>query len=169
VAEPDGFREFVESRSTDLLRSAWLLTGDWHAAEDLVQSALIKTWPRWDGLIRKDRPELYVRRVMLTTYLSWRKRRWTGETPVAAPPEPHGATDPTDLLDVRRSLCAGLAMLPPRQRAVVVLRYFDDLTEVDTAQAMGCSVGTVKTHASRALHTLRQIPGLAITPDAEVS
>lgn len=157
--EPVGFREFVEARSRDLLRSAWLISGDWHTAEDLVQAALAKTWPRWDRLTRADRPELYVRRVMLTTYLSWRKRKWSGEIPTAQLPEPTGPQGADS--DVRQALVTALRGLPPRQRAVVVLRYLDDLTEADTAHALGCSVGTVKTHASRAMASLRRVPGLA--------
>lgn len=167
--EPEGFREFVEIRSASLLRSAWLLTNDWQAAHDLVQTSLLKTWPRWDKLVRRDRPELYVRRVMLNTYLSWRDRRWNDERPAALLPEPGVEGDPLGATDLRVTLVAALAMLPPRQRATVVLRYFDDLTEADTALALGCSVGTVKTQCSRAMHTLRAMPALADVLDAEVS
>jgi RNA polymerase sigma-70 factor (sigma-E family) len=168
--EPEGFREFVEGRSASLLRSAWLLTNDWHVAHDLVQTALLKTWPRWETLVRRDRPELYVRRVMLNTYLSWRERRWNGESPTERLPEAGGAQgDVLGTTDLRMTLVGALATLPPRQRATVVLRYFDDLTEADTAIALGCSVGTVKTQCSRAMHTLRTMPGLADLLDAEVS
>lgn len=163
--EPDGFREFVAARQRDLLRSAWLISGDWHTAEDLVQTALVKTWPRWNRLIRDDRPELYVRRVMLTTFLAWRKRKSYGEIPLADLPE--SAVKDGDDADRRRAIVAALHTLPPRQRAVVVLRYFDDLTEADTARALGCSVGTVKTHASRAMATLRGAPGLATALNEE--
>lgn len=166
--EPQGFREFVRVRSTDLLRSAWLLTGDWHTAQDLVQTALMKTWPRWDMLARRDQPEFYVRRVMLTTYLSWRQRRWVGEVPVSELPEPASVDNGALDSDVRRSLLAALTVLPPRQRAVIVLRYFDDLTEAETARALGCSVGAVKTHSSRALAHLRAMPELAPAFDSEV-
>ena len=78
-SEPDGFREFVEARSSALLRSGWLLTGDWPSAEDLVQTALAATWPRWTSLTRQDAPEVYVRKIMVNTFLRWRRRRWTGE------------------------------------------------------------------------------------------
>ena len=167
MEEPDGFREFVETRSSNLLRSAWLLTADWQAAEDLVQTALAKTWPHWDRLVRRDRPELYVRKVMLTTYLSWRKRRWTGEVPFA---EVAGSASRSDAVDaaLRHDLLCALRDLPPRQKAVIVLRYFDDLTEADTAEALGCSIGTVKTHASRAMAHLRGVPGLATALQREV-
>jgi RNA polymerase sigma-70 factor (sigma-E family) len=156
VRDEDEFADFVRERSPELLRSGWLLTGDWHAAHDLVQTALEKSWPRWGRRI--DHPEAYVRRVMLTTYLSWRRRRWTGELPTHSPPE-HATPD--DGSDVRLSLLGALSGLTPRQRAVLVLRYFDDLSEQETAALLGCSVGTVKAHASRGLQQLRATPGLA--------
>jgi len=167
--EPEGFREFVEVRSASLLRSAWLLTNDWHSAHDLVQTSLLRTWPRWEKLVRRDRPELYVRRVMVNTYLSWRARRWSSEMPVGCIPETGVGSDPSGATDLRMTLVAALAALPPRQRATVVLRYFDDLTEADTALALGCSTGTVKTQCSRAMRTLRAMPALAHVLDAEVS
>jgi len=143
-AEPDGFRDFVESRSPALLRSGWLLTGDWSSAEDLVQTALAAAWPRWAGLRRQDAPELYVRKIMINTFLRWRQRRWNDEVATG-----------------RHALQAALDRLPARQRAVVVLRYFADQTETQTAAAMGCSVGAVKSHAAKALARLRDAPGLA--------
>ena len=84
-SEPDGFREFVETRSSALLRSGWLLTGDWPSAEDLVQTALAAAWPRWATLTRQDAPELYVRKIMVNTFLRWRRRRWTGCRPDSGP------------------------------------------------------------------------------------
>jgi DNA-directed RNA polymerase specialized sigma24 family protein len=87
VHEPDGFREFVAARSAALVRSAWLLTGDEGEAQDLVQTALARTWSRWSRLVRQDAPEAYVRKVMLSTYLTWSRRRWRGEVPVDAVPE----------------------------------------------------------------------------------
>ena len=164
--EPEGFREFVEGRSSDLLRSAWLLTGDWPAAEDLVQTALVKTWPHWNRLVRRDRPELYVRKVMLTTYLAWRKRRSASEVPIAEVVE--AASGSSIDAELRNVVMSAWRELPPRQRAVVVLRYFDDLTEAETAEALGCTVGTVKTHSSRAMAHLRGVPGLAAVLEPEV-
>jgi RNA polymerase sigma-70 factor (sigma-E family) len=164
VGESDAFTDYVRGRSPELLRSAWLLTGDWHAAHDLVQTALEKSWPRWGGRI--DHPDAYVRRVMLTTYLSWRRRRWTAEVPTDELPETGGDAEQSDL---RLSLLTALAALTPRQRAVVVLRYFDDLSEAETAQLLGCSVGTVKAHASRGLHQLRAMPGLAASLGVEAN
>lgn len=163
MPESDGFADFVRERSPALLRSAWLLTGDWHSAHDLVQTALEKSWPRWGR--RMDHPEAYVRRVLLTTYLSWRRRHWTAEVPTAELPE---ITDPSDEIELRQALLGALAVLTPRQRAVIVLRYFDDLSEADAAEALGCSVGTVKAHASRGLAHLRATPGLAESLGQEV-
>jgi RNA polymerase sigma-70 factor (sigma-E family) len=161
LAEPDGFRDFVEARSPALLRSGWLLTGDWPAAEDLVQTALAAAWPRWDSLRRQDAPEAYVRKIMVNTFLRWRKRRWNGEVATGRLPETAAYGDVFALVDARQSLVAALDRLPARQRAAVVLRYFADQTEAQTAAAMGCSVGAVKSHSAKALARLRDSPGLA--------
>jgi RNA polymerase sigma-70 factor (sigma-E family) len=155
VAAPDGFAAFVQTRSPSLLRSAWLLTGDWASAQDLVQVALSKTWQRWDHLIRRDEPEVYVRRVMFNTYATWRRRRWSGEIPTEALPELPVADAAFDDLERRDALLTALASLPRRQRAVIVLRYFDDLTERQTAAVLGCAVGTVKSSTAKALAQLR--------------
>jgi RNA polymerase sigma-70 factor (sigma-E family) len=160
-SEPDGFRDFVEARSSALLRSGWLLTGDWPSAEDLVQTALAAAWPRWDSLISQDAPEPYVRKIMINTFLRWRQRRWNGEIATGRLPELQVYGDAFAQIDARQALIAALDRLPPRQRAVVVLRYFADQTEAQTAAAMGCSVGAVKAHASKALARLRDAPGLA--------
>lgn len=164
MGDSEVYADFVRDRSPELLRSAWLLTGEWHASHDLVQVTLEKCWPRWGKRI--DHPDAYVRRVMLTTYLSWRRRRWTAEIPTAELPETTGASEQTDL---RISLLGALNVLTPRQRAVVVLRYFDDLSEAETATVLGCSVGSVKAHASRGLQQLRATPGLAASLGVEAS
>jgi RNA polymerase sigma-70 factor (sigma-E family) len=160
-SEPAGFRDFVEARSNALLRSGWLLTGDWPSAEDLVQTALAAAWPRWTSLTRQDAPEAYVRKIMVNTYLRWRQRRWNGEVATGRLPEQQAYDDVFAQVDARQALIAALDRLPARQRAVVVLRYFADQTESQTAAAMGCSVGAVKSHASKALAKLRGAPGLA--------
>lgn len=162
MEEPDGFREFVASRSRPLLRSAWLLTGDWALAEDLVQTALATTWLRWGRIVRRDAPEVYVRRVMVSTYLSWTRRRWRGELPARELPEVVARTDLMADADLRESVRIELDRLPRRQRAVLVLRYFDDLTEVATAEILGCSVGTVKSQAFKALTKLRESPTIGV-------
>ena len=123
---PAGFRDFVEARSNALLRSGWLLTGDWSSAEDLVQTALAAAWPRWTSLTRQDAPELYVRKIMVNTYLRWRRRRWNGELATGRLPELQAYGDVFAQVDARQALIAALDRLPARQRAVVVLRYFAD-------------------------------------------
>jgi RNA polymerase sigma-70 factor (sigma-E family) len=171
VQEPDGFREFVAARSPALLRSAWLLTGDEALAQDLVQTALARVWPRWSRLAEPSRAEpsraepslaeAYVRRVIATTYANWWRRRWRAEQPTADVPDRTGARDEFTVAEAGHDLAAALAILTPRQRAVLVLRYFEDLTEAQTADALGCSVGTVKSQAHKALARLRQHPWLA--------
>jgi RNA polymerase sigma-70 factor (sigma-E family) len=160
VHAPEGFAEFVAARSPALLRTAWLLTGDRGRAEDLVQEALAKTWRKWSSVAERERPEAYVRAVMVNTSVSWWRRRWRGEIPTELLPDPSGYSDPMAHVDVREAVRQALATLSPRQRAVLVLRYFDDLTETETAAAMGCSVGTVKSQASRAMARLRESPQL---------
>jgi RNA polymerase sigma-70 factor (sigma-E family) len=160
VQEPEGFSDFVAARSRALLRTAWLLTGDWALAQDLVQTALAKAWPRWSRIERAD-PEAYVRRILVTTYATWWRRRWLGETPSSALPDQAVRADQYDEADRRSVVATALASLTRGQRAVVVLRYFDDLTEAQTAQALGCSVGTVKSQHARALAVLRRSTSLA--------
>lgn len=159
------FEEYVAVRGPFLHHTAWLLTGDHHRAEDLVQTALGKTWPHWSQIAESGEGsyDAYLRRVMMTTYISWWRRRWTAEYPTETLPETsaHGADPPTEAADRRHDLLTALALLPRGQRAVVVLRYFHDLTEAQTAETLGCSVGTVKSQTSRALATLRTSPALA--------
>lgn len=157
------FDEFVAARSTALWRSAFLLTGDRHRAEDLLQAALVKTWRRWDRLDRHsaETAEAYARRALATTYTDWWRRRWRGEVPTGSLPDDQAGPDETARVDSRRDVLTALAALPRGQRAVVVLRYFDDLTEQQAADALGISVGTVKSQASRALRALRSSPVLS--------
>lgn len=168
VTDSDGFHDFVARRSAPLLRSAWLLTGDEASAQDLVQTALAKTWVRWAQVVRKDEPSAYVRRVMTSTFLTWRRRRWRGEIPMATTPDAADAGDETDCHDLRQCVRVALQELPAGQRAVVVLRYFDDLSEAQAAAALGCTVGTVKSQTSRALVRLRASAALAGLWDEEV-
>jgi RNA polymerase sigma-70 factor (sigma-E family) len=150
------FEDFVVVRSGRLLRTAYLLTRDRGLAEDLLQTALAKAWLAWNRL--DSQPEPYVRRIIVNTYATWWRRRWRGETPTASPPEP-AAPDGLGPAAVH-DLWVALGRLPRRQRAVVVLRYFEDLTEADTAELLGCSVGTVKSQAAKALAKLRVDPAL---------
>lgn len=148
------FEEFVAGRGQALQRFGYALTGDWTLAEDLLQTALAKAYPRW-WRIKQENPESYVRKIMINTWSSWWRRRWRGEVPSAQLPD---AAEPDcySCIDTRQSLRAALATLAPRQRAVVVLRYHQDLSEAQVADLLGISVGTVKSQAAKALATLRE-------------
>ncbi|MBB5838348.1 SigE family RNA polymerase sigma factor [Kribbella italica] len=157
----DSFDAFVLARSGRLLRTAYLLTQDHALAEDLLQTALAKVWFAWSRIEGGD-PEPYVRKVLVNTYSTWWRRRWNGEQPTdelpeSAGPEGTGAAERTDLW-------RALQQLPRRQRAVVVLRYYEDLSEAETARILGCSVGTVKSQASKAFAKLRLDPNLIDPP-----
>lgn len=149
------FREFVAARSGALLRTAYLLAGDWATAEDLLQTALTKTYLAWKRLGGIDAIEPYARRVMVNTSTSWWRRRWHGERPTEVLPERAGVDEIEQQLD-RDALWRHLQALPARQRAVLVLRYYEDLSEAQTAALLDISVGTVKSQTSRALNTLRR-------------
>ncbi|WP_018349468.1 SigE family RNA polymerase sigma factor [Longispora albida] len=152
---PDGFDEFVRTRSPRLLRTAYLLTRDWALAEDLLQTALARAWSAWRRV--SGDPEPYVRRILVNTYSSWWRRRWNSEQPTADLPDTPAAE--ADLAE-RERVWRALGQLPRKQRTVLVLRYFEDLTEAETADVLGCSVGNVKSQASRALAKLRLDPNL---------
>ncbi|MFU8851624.1 SigE family RNA polymerase sigma factor [Micromonospora sp. SL1-18] len=153
--------DFVASRTPALMRVAYLLTGDRHAAEDLFQSALARTIPRWRSLRHAD-PEGYLRTVMYREQISWwrrlRRRRETALTGDEAI-----QSDPSAGTDVRLAMRAALRHLPPAQRAVVVLRYYEDLPEARVAEVLGCTVGTVRSRTHRAVTRLRQL-----LPDVEL-
>ncbi|MET7707231.1 SigE family RNA polymerase sigma factor [Micromonospora sp. NPDC005413] len=157
------FREFVAARSAALLRTAYLLTGDWATAEDLLQTALTKTYLAWKRLGGIEAVEPYARRVMVNTSTSWWRRRWHGERPTEVLPERAGVDEIEQQLD-RDLLWRHLKELPNRQRAVLVLRYYEDMSEAQTAAMLDISPGTVKSQASRALATLRRRMG-ADAPD----
>ncbi len=152
MADRSGYDEFVAARSPRLLRVAYLLTRDWAEAEDLLQTALMKAWFAW-ARIDSD-PEAYVRRIIATTFTSWRRRHWSGEISRADLPERSGP-DAMSGVEDRHGLWPALGRLPRRQRAVIVLRYFEDLTETQTAATLGIAVGTVKSQTSKALAALR--------------
>ena len=158
MRDDDEFRAFVAARSAALLWFAHVLTGDPQLAEDVVQTALAKTALAWPRVKRKDNPEGYVRRAIVNTHLNRMRRRPWLERPVEAVPETadRGATFDGDV-DEREAMWQALAQLPPRQRAVVVLRYYEDLSEAEIADVLHCSRGTVKSQASKGLHHLRTI------------
>jgi RNA polymerase sigma-70 factor (sigma-E family) len=146
------FADFVALRYGDLLRTAYLLAGSHHAAEDLVQACLLKAMSRWDGIAE---PMTYLRRVMVNQRVSW-WRRLRREMLRADPPD-GVAPDDVGAAAERAVVLAALAGLPPRMRAVLVLRYWEDQSEAQTADLLGCSVGTVKAQASRGLARLRTV------------
>jgi RNA polymerase sigma-70 factor (sigma-E family) len=148
------FRDFVTSRSPALLRTAYLLGGDWATAEDLLQVALTKTYLAWLRLGTIDAVEPYARRVLVNTATSWWRRRWHGERPTEVLPD-LPASDGLDERLERDRLWRHVVMLPARQRAVLVLRFYEDQSEAETARLLGVSVGTVKSQCARALATLR--------------
>jgi RNA polymerase sigma-70 factor (sigma-E family) len=154
----EDFDGYVAVAWQRLLRSAWLLTGDWHRAEDLLQTVLARAYGRWHRL-QGGSPDAYLRAMLATTYLSWWRRRWRGELPTRHLPE-NATADEHDAVELRQVIGAALAALPDRQRAVLMLRFHADLTEAETARTLGISVGTVKSSTSRALARLRADPHL---------
>jgi RNA polymerase sigma-70 factor (sigma-E family) len=158
------FGDFVAARTPALTRLAYLLVGDQHGAEDLLQTALTKTAARW-GRLRHADPEVYVRQVMYHEQVSrWRRRARRREVAVSQPPEAICA-DPTGHADLRLAMRTALLRLPPAQRLVIVLRYYEDLTETQVAEAIGVSVGTVRSRTHRAVQRLRNLmPELGHAP-----
>jgi RNA polymerase sigma-70 factor (sigma-E family) len=151
---PEEFRKFASERASPLHRSAYLLCGDWHLAHDLVQETLVKVYQHWPRVRQADNPDAYVRRMLLNE-IRGRWRRRDRVVPVAAYPAELATPDATDDIARRDRLRQALLTLPLQQRATVVLRYFEGLTQRETAAAMGCSEGTVKSQSSRALSALR--------------
>jgi RNA polymerase sigma-70 factor (sigma-E family) len=152
MADGTGFDEFVVTRSAALLRAAYRLTGERALAEDLLQTSLAKCWFVWGRI--EGPPEPYVRRTMTTTYAGWWRQKWRTERPTGVLPElaaQHGHA-----IEDRDVLWRALRPLPRGQRAVVVLRYYEDLSEIETAAALGISVGTVKSQAAKAVASLRR-------------
>jgi RNA polymerase sigma-70 factor (sigma-E family) len=153
------FAEFVAARSASLHRAAYLMVGDVGLAQDLVQEALTKTYVAWPRLRDPGKADAYTRKAITTTAISWfRRKSWYGERATGALPE-GSESGHAEQVAVRASLMQALAQLPPRQRAVVVLRFYEDLTEAQTAAVLGCAVGTVKSQGSAALAKLRDLMG----------
>jgi RNA polymerase sigma-70 factor (sigma-E family) len=150
------FTAFVRERGAALTRTAFFLTGDRHLAEDLVQTALAQTYVHWSRIRDLDQVEAYTRRVLVNANAAWWRRRSATEVPVEAFPDVAGGDDTLAVAE-REPLVAALRRLPQRQRAAVVLRYYADLSEADTAAALGCTLGTVKRHTSRGLERLRSL------------
>jgi len=162
--DDESFTEFVAARGTALTRTAALLCGARQDAEDLLQAALEKAYRHWGRLDPESDPEPYVRRILVNLAIS-RSRRWKvlREIHMASPPEVL-ADSPHHAVELRGTLMDELRRLGSRQRAVLVLRFWEDLSEAETAQALGCSVGTVKSQASRGLARLRERLGTNLAP-----
>lgn len=148
------FEEYATLRVGALLGLARAICGDAGLAEDLVQDVLLKASRRWDRIQQLDVPDAYVRRMLVNEYVSWR-RKWTRIVPTADVEPTESSADPADQVVDRRFLAGELARLPKRQQVVLGLRYYGGLSDAEIAGAMGCSQGTVRGYASRALHTLR--------------
>ncbi|OLF13248.1 RNA polymerase sigma factor [Actinophytocola xanthii] len=158
--DEDSFRRFATRYAASLRRSAFLFCGDWHLAEDLMQQSLIKVYRSWSRVQHDESLANYGRTVLLRTWLDEKRRAWRrSEHTEAAVPEVadprHDPAEGVHRMWVRDVVHRGLLRLPPRQRAVLVLRYFDELSVAETAAVMGCSEGTVKSQTARALDTLR--------------
>ena len=148
------FDEYVLARGAALIRLARLLTGDQHHAEDLVQEVLAKAYVRWRRIDSRDRPDLYIRRMLVNAHHSWWRRAVNREIPVAAVGEATVDADPAGRAADRDALWRLVAALPARQRTVIVLRYYEDYDDATIAELLHCSTGTVRTHAKRALGRL---------------
>jgi RNA polymerase sigma-70 factor (sigma-E family) len=154
AADDPCFGDYVTARSRSLLRTAYLLTGNIPDAEDLVQSALAKTYQAWDRIEDRAALDGYVRRAMVNTHISWWRRRKVEEFPTDEVPD-QVVADPSGNSDLQDSLRRAIDRLPRRMRAAVVLRYYEDMTEAEVADVLGVSLGTVKSTVSRAVAKLR--------------
>ncbi|MDX6243275.1 MAG: hypothetical protein QOE76_998 [Frankiales bacterium] len=150
------FRTYAAARMIALRRTAYLLSGDWHHAEDAVQNVLTKLYVHWERVKRNDSLDAYVRTMLVRATLERRRRTWwRREVSVEALPDT--TSQPADPTDDRLDLIAALAQMPPRQRAVIVLRFWEDLDVAQTAEVLGCSEGTVKSQTSHGLATMRRL------------
>jgi RNA polymerase sigma-70 factor (sigma-E family) len=159
------FEEFAETRLPALLAFATVLTGQRATAEDIAQEVLIRAHGRWHQISALDRPELYVRKMVLNEFLSWRRRSW--RTVPAGNPVPGQdlTSDHTASYDEQAAMLAQIAKLPGRQRAVLALRYYEDRSDAEIAELLGCSPSTVRAYASRALAALRVELRVELRPD----
>lgn len=166
-ADVSAYSDFVTARSGRLFGTAYLVIGDYQLAQDLLQDALVRTYVAWPRLRDPGNAEAYTRRTIITTAISWRRRRSFHERVTGDLPEDR-APDEIAGIGARDELWQALRLLPPRQRTTVVLRYCEDLSETETARLMACSVGTVKRQASLALGKLRdQLGGELALPTTD--
>jgi RNA polymerase sigma-70 factor (sigma-E family) len=166
VTLTEEFVEFAQAASPRLRRTAFLLCGDWHSAEDLVQSALARVFVSWRRIRRQDAVHAYATRTLLNCYLADRRRKRPVEVLTDQLPEPAAQASAPE---TRLVVLAALATLPPKARAVVVLRYWADLSIEDTAQVLGCSPGNVRSQSVRALSKLRVVLGDVLTETSSAS
>lgn len=158
VEDAKSFGEYASVRTPTLLRFAYLLSGNREFAEDLVQDTLVKVYRRWPRVVKTERPDAYVRRMLVNEYLSWRRRRSGHERPGPVPDR--GVPDAAQELVDRDMVWRLLDQLPRRQRAVLVLRYYEHASDEQVAEVLGCPRSTVRSLASRAFATLRRHPDL---------
>ncbi|GAB3221700.1 SigE family RNA polymerase sigma factor [Glycomyces halotolerans] len=159
------FRSFALDQRDGLRRYAYMLCGDWHEADDIVQKSLTKLFPAWHR-IEPDGAVSYARKIVTNTYLSHLRRGWVRrERTTAQLPEPAVQGSPQSAVDTRMEVLAALERLPAKQRATIVLRYCEQLTVEETAAVMRCSIGTVKSQSSKAIRALRKL--LPATPQPE--
>lgn len=150
------FEEYVIARGPALVRLARLLANDHHRADDLVQEILAKAFTRWRRIARADDPDAYVRRMLINGHRSWYRRRSNREVVVADFPDRAGAHDLGSVAVERDAMWRSITALPPRQRVIVVLRYYEDMDDAEIARLLDCSPVTVRVHAMRALAALRE-------------
>lgn len=166
TAGPPDFEQYVAARRTSLRRTAYLLCGDWDRAEDVVQDALARLYVHWRRASRAGSVDAYARRTVVNAFLAEGRRPWRRERSTDVVPDTSYA-DPTGAADSRDALLRALAQLGPSQRAIVVLRYWDDLSVEETAAVLGTSTGNVKSQAARGLAHLRQVLRNGVEVDHE--
>jgi RNA polymerase sigma-70 factor (sigma-E family) len=168
-SDDDRFVEFVRAHTASLFRTAYILTGDYQRAEDLLQSSLVRVYERWPRVEAMDHPAAYARKVLVNQSVSWWRRRSSHEQPILLRDEPVGE-DGLESFDEHDRVWAAVLALPPRQRAVMVLRYYESLSEAEIAEILGMAPGTVKSHAHAAAHRLSSILAEpAARPDREAA
>ena len=161
--DEDRFADFVRAHSATLLRTAFLMTGDYQRAEDLLQSTLVRLYQRWSRVEAMDRPVGYARKVLVSQTVSWWRRRSSHELPSLLRDELAPGDSANEVAEHQR-VWAAILMLPPRQRAVTVLRYYEDLSEAEIAETLSMATGTVKSHGHAANSRLADLLGEPATP-----
>jgi RNA polymerase sigma-70 factor (sigma-E family) len=161
-AAEQAFEGYFRNRREAVRRNAYLLCGDWHRADDLAQTAFVALHRKWDTIREPAAVDAYLRRTLVRAMIDETRRPWRRERVVPQPPEPIAADGPTDRVATRHTLVDALRQLPPRQRAVLVLRFLEGMDVAATARAMGCREGTVKSQTAHGLAALRTVLGTAL-------